>query len=117
MKKTKTILSVLLTAVILLTMFTAVPFSAGAVGDFTANYDVSTASDLTAAVSAINAADSGTYSITLKANISCAGGFSLTKNSITIFGENHSINFTSGVKSIQAWSGSTINLGADRLCQ
>ena len=50
MRKTKTILSVLLTAVMLLTMFTVVPFSVSAAGN-TWNpsagvYDISTEDDL-----------------------------------------------------------------------
>ncbi len=57
MRKTKTILSVLLTAAMLLTMFTAVPFSASAANTWdpaNGNYNISTEADLFAFRDALN---------------------------------------------------------------
>ena len=61
-------------------------------------YTVSTAKDLTEAVGAINADDSGNthYIISLQDNITYPSGMSFSYNTTTIFGNNHTLSLTGG---------------------
>lgn len=75
-----------------------------------ANYIVSSENDLKDAVAAINAQESGEYTITLSADITVEdSSLKLEKNSVTIYGENHTLYFVKS--SIIVTENSTLNLG------
>ena len=79
------------------------------------NYIVSTENDLKDAIAAINAGESGEYSITLAADIVVQGSGStnpkLEKNSVTIYGENHTLYMEKAC--IMVTGNATLNLGAE----
>lgn len=110
MKKTKTILSVLLTAVMLLTMFTAVPFSVSAVDGV---YHVTDSDDFLSAQNAINSHNSGTYDVYIDKSFESTYGFSVN-NPVTVnfYGEGNTLTFTAREQSITIGNGGTVNLGS-----
>ncbi|MBR2280533.1 MAG: hypothetical protein IJ903_06400 [Ruminococcus sp.] len=120
MKKTKTILSILLTAVMLLTMFTAVPFSVGAAQtaklsaseeSFDKIFEVGTAEELINARNEINSSTGKNYLIKLTDDI-VGGELTIeTENTVTVYGENHTISAIDSM--IVATNGAVINLGKD----
>ena len=78
------------------------------------NYIVSSENDLKDAISAINTGESGEYSITLNADITVGDNlrssqFKLEKNSVTIYGENHTLYLTKTC--IMVTNNSKLNLG------
>ena len=104
MKKTKSILSVLLTAAMLLTMFTAVPFSVSAA----AIYYVSTAAELEAACDEIDV-NGGEATINLKADINGYIEISKSDAVVTVVGNGHTLTWGETVIGIN--DGATVNLG------
>ncbi len=69
-------------------------------------YEVSTASELSKAVTAINAdpSDSAYYTISLQEDIACSG-LSFSKNTTTILGNGHKLTFKNNGGAIQVGSG------------
>lgn len=110
MKKTKTILSVLLTAIILLTMFTAVPFSVSAADGV---YHVTNSEQLVNAYSDINSHNSGTFDVYIDKSFETLSGFAVEQPvTVNIFGEGNTITFKQAENRIDLRNGATVNLGS-----
>ena len=103
----KTIISIVLTAAILLSVFAAVPFSANAAGT---TYTVSTVTELNAACEAINT-NGGEATISLEANI--IGAIDIQKDDavVTVVGNGHTLTSPSVDCVISAEKGAVINIG------
>ena len=110
MKKTKTILSVLLTAAMLLTMFTAVPFSVSAADG---EYHVTNSEEFWNAQNDIKSHNSGTYDVYIDASFESTYGFSVD-NPVTVnfYGEGNTLTFTAREQCIDIVNGATVNLGS-----
>lgn len=107
MRKTKAIISFLLTAAILVTMFTFVPFSAGAV----VNYNVSTEQELSDACAEINS-NGGEATISLTADISGVGaciGISKSGAKVTVIGNGHTL--TAPLSAVDVSNGAKVYFG------
>ncbi|MEE3428253.1 MAG: hypothetical protein VZQ55_04735 [Ruminococcus sp.] len=110
MKKTKTILSVLLTTVMLLTMFTAVPFSVSAADGV---YHVTNSEDFWNAQNDINSYNSGTYDVYIDKSFESTYGFSVKKPvTVNFYGEGNTLTFTAREQYIAVTDGATVNLGS-----
>jgi hypothetical protein len=75
------------------------------------NYTVSTEEDLQEAFTAINAAEAGEYSITLAEDIVVSNNLDLEKNTVTLYGENHTLHMMTA--HIIVKNGGRLNLGAE----
>lgn len=79
--------------------------------NYDSTYNVSTAAEFNNAITEINQSENGIYAIELGADIDLTNTFSLIKNSVTIFGEDHTLSFTSSFCDVS--DNATLNLGAE----
>lgn len=118
------LMSSLLAAVLLLSLMPTIALAAGPTGSGTESdpyvYEVASGDDLSNAVAAINSAGDADhtiyFSIYLKSDIDVAAtSFIISKNHVTIFGEDHTLNFngSSADNSFNLIGTATVNLGAE----
>lgn len=107
----KRLLGLFLALSFVLTML-AIPSVAGAEETYTKTYEIETPADFATAQSEINAAEGGTYLISLKNDITLTGansGARFQKNTVTIDGNNHTITGT-GTFYLEPSSGNTVEV-------
>ena len=108
--RSKNILSIILCLIIASAMFPTGVMTASA--EAAKTYHVSSDTELDAAVAEINSMDSGTYDIYIDSDFTKNGGYALQKNTVTIYGEGHTITFTGVSQGFNVMNGTTLNLGA-----
>ena len=116
-KRTKSVISIVLSLVLILSIFAALPVHAGAAETNVAAtaadevYTVSNENELLTAVAEINQKTSGEYDILLSQDIKCDAGISFENASVivNIKGQGHKLS--SVTSAIVVKNGSTVNLG------
>lgn len=125
MKKFKLLVSLTLVLTLIMSVIVVAPVNAGAVKTTKAvsgaevktytsvsgDYNVYTDSDLVAAFNDISKQVSGSYTIALQDDITHTGGYEINKNTITIIGNGHTINFNGLGQGLRVYSGAVLNLG------
>lgn len=125
MKKFKLLVSLTLVLTLIMSVIVVAPVNAGAVKTTKAvsgaevktytsvsgDYNVSKDSELVAAFYDISQKESGSYTIALQADITHTGGYEINKNTITIIGNGHTINFNGLGQGLRVYSGAVLNLG------
>lgn len=125
MKKFKLLVSLTLVLTLIISVIVVAPVNAGAVKTTKAvsgaevktytsvsgDYNVFTDSELIAALYEISQKESGSYTIALQADITHTGGYSMNKNTTTIIGNGHTINFNGLGQGLRVYSGAVLNLG------